>query len=126
MGEEQRLSRVVENLIANGLSFSPPGGTVHITVDADADFAVMTVEDEGPGVPPDERETIFHRFHSHRPTGEDFGKHSGLGLAIARAILDGHDGTIAVDDRPDGPSGARFIVRLPLSDDQHGPDERDE
>lgn len=125
MGDEQRLARVVENLIANGVSFSPGDGVVGITLDADGDVAILAVEDEGPGVPQDERESVFRRFHSHRPTGEDFGKHSGLGLAIARSILEGHDGAIAIEDRLDGRSGARFVVRLPLSDDQHGPDPED-
>lgn len=125
-GEEQRLARVIENLIANGLSFSPEGGTVCVTLDTDGETVVLAVEDEGPGVPADERDAVFRRFHSHRPDGEDFGKHSGLGLAIARSILDGHDGSIAIEDRPDGRSGARFVVHLPLSEDHHGIEERDE
>lgn len=116
-GEEQRLARVFENLVANGISFSPDDGTVRIALTVDADWAVVSVEDEGPGVADEERDAIFHRFHSHRPTGEDFGTHSGLGLAIARSILDGHDGTIAIHDREDGRSGARFVVRLPLAED---------
>ncbi|MET0365976.1 MAG: HAMP domain-containing sensor histidine kinase, partial [Sphingobium sp.] len=125
-GEEQRLARVIENLIANGISFSPSGGLVRIALDADAEFAIVTVEDEGPGVPADERDAVFRRFHSHRLEGEDFGKHSGLGLAIARSILDGHNGTIGIEDRPDGQSGACFIVRLPLIEDHHGHEDRDE
>jgi two-component system sensor histidine kinase ChvG len=120
MGEEQRLARVVENLIANGISFSPPHGTVHLTLLADGDWAVVTVEDAGPGIHPEDRESVFRRFHSLRPDGEDFGKHSGLGLAIARSILEGHHGTIAIEDRPDGSAGARFVVRLPFAEDLHG------
>jgi two-component system sensor histidine kinase ChvG len=72
------------------------------------------MEDEGPGVPPDKREAIFQRFHSIRPEGEAFGRHSGLGLAIVRATLEGHDGSVRVEDRHDGRSGARFVVRLPV------------
>ena len=60
----------------------------------------------------DEREKVFTRFHSVRPE-EDFGRHSGLGLAIARAIVDGHGGSIDIEDRDDGASGARFVVRFP-------------
>ncbi|MET0240350.1 MAG: ATP-binding protein [Sphingobium sp.] len=126
MGEEQRLARVLENLIANGISFSPPDGLVRIDLSSDADWAMVTVEDEGPGIHPDDRETVFRRFHSFRQSGEDFGRHSGLGLAIARSILDGHNGTIAIEDRPDGQSGARFVVRLPLADDMPGHEDRDE
>jgi two-component system sensor histidine kinase ChvG len=76
------------------------------------------VDDEGPGVPPEEREAIFNRFHSIRPESEDFGRHSGLGLAIAKAIVEGHDGQIDVKDRDDAPSGARFTIRLPAAEQQ--------
>jgi two-component system, OmpR family, sensor histidine kinase ChvG len=71
------------------------------------------VEDEGPGVPDDAREAIFRRFHTVRPAGEAFGQHSGLGLAIARTIVEGHQGSISVEARQDRSSGARFVVRLP-------------
>ena len=70
------------------------------------------VEDEGPGVPESSRDAIFNRFHSIRPD-EDFGRHSGLGLAIAKAIAEGHGGRIEVEDRRDGRSGARFVVWFP-------------
>jgi two-component system sensor histidine kinase ChvG len=63
-------------------------------------------------VPVEAREVIFHRFHSIRGP-EDFGRHSGLGLAIAKAIVDGHDGRIEVENRHDGRNGARFVVRFP-------------
>lgn len=116
LGEEQRLARVFENLIANGISFSPPDGTVHMELEADDDWATFTIEDDGPGVPHDDREAVFRRFHSLRPHDEDFGRHSGLGLAIARSILEGHNGTITIKDRADGRGGGRFVVRLPLPD----------
>ena len=75
----------------------------------------IRIEDEGPGVPEEAREAIFNRFHSMRPEDESFGRHSGLGLAIARAIVEGHDGEIDVQDRDDAPSGARFTIRLPAA-----------
>jgi hypothetical protein len=62
------------------------------------------------------REAIFNRFVSVRPESDDFGRHSGLGLAIARAIVKGHDGEIDVADRDDAPSGARFTICLPAAD----------
>ncbi|HEX7821700.1 MAG TPA: stimulus-sensing domain-containing protein [Sphingobium sp.] len=124
-GDEQRLARVFENLIANGISFSPTGGTLWIALTADSDWAMVTVEDEGPGIHPEDRDSVFRRFHSHRPDDEDFGKHSGLGLAIARSILDGHDGAITIEDRAGGQSGARFLVRLPLADELPGQEDRD-
>jgi two-component system sensor histidine kinase ChvG len=113
MGDPQKLTRVVENLIDNARSFSPEGGRVRLIVTAHGDKAQVAVEDEGPGVPPAERAAIFRRFHSVRPERDGFGKHSGLGLAIVATILEGHHGTIKVEDRPDGRSGARFVFTLP-------------
>jgi two-component system sensor histidine kinase ChvG len=72
---------------------------------------MLKVEDEGPGVPPENRADVFRRFYSERPEAEDFGRHSGLGLSIAGAIIEAHGGTIRVDDRPQG--GAVFTVELP-------------
>jgi len=111
-GDGSRLTRVVENLVDNAISFSPPGGLVQVAATRDDDDVLIRVEDEGPGVPAEAREVIFNRFHSIRPEGEAFGRHSGLGLAIAKAIVEGHNGTIEVSDRDNAPSGARFQIRL--------------
>lgn len=110
-GDESRLARLIDNLVDNAISFSPPGALVEIGA-VGGESLVLTVEDEGPGVPEEAREAIFNRFHSIRPE-EDFGRHSGLGLAIGRAIVEGHGGQIHVEDRHDGRSGARFVVRFP-------------
>jgi len=115
LGDGARLERVFENLIDNAISFSPDGGLVAIAAGIDDGMLVVRVEDEGPGVPEEAREAIFRRFQSIRPHGEAFGKHSGLGLAIARTIVEGHQGTIAVESREDRLSGARFVVKLPLA-----------
>lgn len=115
LGEGARLERVFDNLIANALSFSPLGGTVTVRLADLHDWVEVSVEDQGPGVADDAREAIFRRFHSDRPDAESFGKHSGLGLAIARTIVEAHQGGIAVESRDDGGSGARFVVRLPRS-----------
>lgn len=112
-GDPQKLARVIENLIDNARSFSPEGGRVRIAVESGPTEIAILVDDEGPGVPESEREAIFRRFHSVRPEGEDFGRHSGLGLAIARSILEGHNGTIRVENRPGGARGARFRIMLP-------------
>ncbi len=112
-GDEQRLARALDNLVDNAISFSPPGGLVEIAAAEIGGDVLLTVEDEGPGVPASVRETIFNRFHSDRPDGEAFGRHSGLGLAIAKAVVDGHDAEIAVEDRRDRRSGARFVIRFP-------------
>lgn len=118
MGDGARLERVFENLMENAISFSPDAGLISITAMADSGDLTVYVEDEGPGVPEDAREQVFSRFHSLRPEGEEFGKHSGLGLAIARTIVEGHQGGIAVTTREDGSSGARFAVALPLAQPQ--------
>jgi len=115
MGEGARLERVFENLFENAVSFSPDNGLIIVSAAIDQRELVVRVEDEGPGVPVESRESIFNRFQSIRPESEEFGKHSGLGLAIARTIVEGHQGTIVVESREDRLSGARFVVRLPLS-----------
>jgi two-component system, OmpR family, sensor histidine kinase ChvG len=116
MGKPDRLARAINAIIDNAVSFSPPGGLVEIAAARVGDEVRIRIDDEGPGVPPEAREAIFNRFHSVRPEGENFGRHSGLGLAIAQAIVNGHDGEIDVQDRDDAPSGARFIIRLPAAD----------
>ena len=115
MGEDFRLARVVQNLVDNAVSFSPEGGLVEISATRVGDEVIIYVEDEGPGVPPESREAVFRRFHSERPEGEEFGRHSGLGLAIAKTIVEGHGGRIEIEDRPDGRLGGRFAIRLPAA-----------
>lgn len=115
LGDGARLERVFENLIDNAVSFSPSGGVVAIAAIVRNGRLDLCFEDEGPGVPEDAREAIFRRFQSIRPADEDFGRHSGLGLAIARTIVEAHGGTIHVESREDRLSGARFVVRLPLA-----------
>ena len=116
MGEGSRLERVFENLIDNAISFSPDDALIGIAATRDRDELVIRVEDEGPGVPVEARDDVFRRFQSIRPQGETFGQHSGLGLAIARTIVEWHQGRITVESREDRLSGARFVVRLPLAD----------
>ncbi|HWH18367.1 MAG TPA: ATP-binding protein [Allosphingosinicella sp.] len=113
MGEEARLARVLDNIVDNAISFSPAEGLVEIAATSVGDEVIVSVEDEGPGVPQGAREEIFNRFQSMRPEGEDFGRHSGLGLAIAKAIVEGHDGRIHAEDRHDGRTGARFTISFP-------------
>ncbi|MCL6740089.1 HAMP domain-containing histidine kinase [Sphingomonas sp. RB56-2] len=116
MGEPGRLARAIDNIIDNAISFSPPDGLVEVAATHVGDEIRIRIDDEGPGVPTELREAIFNRFHSVRPDAESFGRHSGLGLAIARAIVEGHDGEIAVADRDDAPSGARFTIILKAAD----------
>lgn len=113
MGVPMRLERVVENLLDNAISFSPPDGSVDLVVANDANCVTLTVCDQGPGIPPQERQKIFRRFHSVRPDAEAFGNHSGLGLAIGQTIAEAHDGSLSVTDRADGVRGACLVLALP-------------
>ncbi len=115
-GIEDRLVQVFRNLISNANTFSPKGGSIRIAVGEAGPWLVVTIDDDGPGVPEGKETEIFNRFYSARPEGEKFGTHSGLGLSISKQIIDVHDGEIEATNRRDGSGnviGARFIVRLP-------------
>lgn len=115
-GIEGRLGQVFRNLISNAVTFSPPGGTIRLSAQRQSGAVVVTVSDEGPGIPEGKLEAVFQRFYSERPAGEKFGTHSGLGLSISKQIVDAHGGTIRAENRHDEDGrvcGARFIVRLP-------------
>ncbi|MFN9033606.1 MAG: sensor histidine kinase, partial [Alphaproteobacteria bacterium] len=117
VGREGPAGQVFRNLIDNARSFSPPGGTVRLALDREAGGAVVFVDDDGPGIPPENLETVFERFYTSRPKGTAFGGNSGLGLSIARQIVEAQGGTLAAENRTDPAgerSGARFVVRLPL------------
>jgi two-component system sensor histidine kinase ChvG len=113
MGDPGRIERMFDNLLDNAISFSPENSVVQVSATASDGQVIASVEDEGPGVSADRRDAIFERFHSDRPDIAAFGRHSGLGLSIARTIVLAHDGTIDVRDRPSGVRGAMFVVTLP-------------
>ncbi|MCK9544177.1 MAG: sensor N-terminal transmembrane domain-containing protein [Novosphingobium sp.] len=112
-GDPARLERVIENLLDNAVSFSPSEGRIEIEIRRADDRVLVSIRDEGPGIPEDTREKVFERFHSLRPAGEAFGGHSGLGLAIARTIVEAHDGALSAHGREDGQGGARLVIDLP-------------
>jgi len=116
LGVGARLERVVENLLDNAASFSPPDASIEVMVDNDGNCVTLTVCDTGPGIPEDSREKVFQRFHSVRPDDEDFGNHSGLGLAIARAIAEAHDGSLVAEGRPGNEQGACLRLQLPAAE----------
>ncbi len=111
------LARVFRNLIDNAVSFTPKGGVVTVLAGEAASRRrpeiEIAVEDEGPGVPERNLETIFERFYTDRPEHDGFGANSGLGLSICRQIVEAHGGRIWAENRPRG--GARFVVRLPAA-----------
>jgi two-component system sensor histidine kinase ChvG len=119
-GHDSRLGQIVDNLIENARSFSPPGGTVRVICRRLRNQVEIFVDDDGPGVRADVVEKIFERFYTDRPH-QGFGQNSGLGLSISKQIVEAHGGAILVENRtgapgPDGEPtvlGARFIVRLP-------------
>ena len=116
LGHDGRYGQVLRNVIDNAISFSPPGSTVVVGVMRERQTVVVTVDDQGPGIPEANLETIFSRFYSERPSAEAFGQHSGLGLSICRQICEAYGGSITASNlrRPDGMiCGARFTVRLP-------------
>lgn len=115
-GIESRLVQVFQNLLENALSFTPPGAPVTVRAARENGTLAVTVDDEGPGIPEENLDSVFERFYTQRPESERFGSHSGLGLAIARQIVEAHRGSIAASNRYDGNggiAGARFTVRLP-------------
>jgi two-component system, OmpR family, sensor histidine kinase ChvG len=119
-GHDSRLGQVVDNLIVNARSFSPPGGTVRVTCRRVKSHIEIFVDDDGPGVRPDALDKVFERFYTDRPH-QGFGQNSGLGLSISKQIIEAHGGAIWVENRigaegPDGVPqvlGAHFVVRLP-------------
>jgi two-component system sensor histidine kinase ChvG len=119
-GRDGPLSQVFRNLIDNARSFTrkTDGGErqVRIELRKVGSEAHVTIEDDGPGIPPENLETVFERFYTSRPRGALFGGNSGLGLSIARQIVEAHSGHIWAENRLDDEGqilGARFSVSLP-------------
>jgi len=118
-GHDGRYGQVFRNVIDNALSFSPPGSRIVVELSREPRGGpfVVTIDDEGHGIPEDNLESIFQRFYSERPT-EHFGQHSGLGLSICRQIMETYGGSISASNRraPDGRVlGARFTIRVPAA-----------
>lgn len=109
LGDRLALRRVVANLVDNAVFY---GKAAHLSLEADSNFVILNVDDEGPGIRPDQREQILEPFvrlenSRNRRTGG-----AGLGLAVARSLVEAHEGSICITDAPCG--GARLIVKLPL------------
>jgi two-component system, OmpR family, sensor kinase len=109
-GARDELHRLALNLMENALRHTPKGTRVRAEVTAHDGEVVLTVQDDGPGVPPELRERVFERFV--RGTG-DRGSSSGLGLSIVRAVAESHRGSVILEDAA---PGARFVVRLPRAE----------
>ncbi len=109
-GDPARLRQLVMILVDNAIRHSPSGGRISVTVRSDTDGVTLTVDDDGPGIRPEDRAHVFERFY--RAPGAPGGG-TGLGLAIASWIVERHGGRIAVSNRDD--HGARFTVDLPAA-----------
>jgi signal transduction histidine kinase len=104
------LESILANLVENAVKYAPPGGRVDVSLQRDGAQARIEVVDNGPGIPPGERERVFDRFYRISPSSGDG---SGLGLAIVRRALETLGGTIEIADAT--PQGLRAIVRVPIS-----------
>ena len=111
MAMEEEVDCVIDNLVSNALRASPKGSTCRLAVEADGLFALVTVTDEGTGVPEDKREAIFERFTRLEKSRNRSLGGFGIGLAVSRRLVEGRGGTIRVVAGPTG--GARFEVRWP-------------
>jgi two-component system sensor histidine kinase ChvG len=123
-GHDSRLGQVFDNLVDNARSFCRKDGCVRVVARPKAGAVEVVVEDDGPGIRPDQFERIFERFYTDRSDPDDFGQNSGLGLSISKQIVEAHNGRVTVENRlqpskdPDSPPtvlGARFTVRLPTA-----------
>jgi hypothetical protein len=106
-----RLRQVMDNLLSNAIKFSPAGSEVHVDAERVADGWRISVQDNGPGIRPEERARLFQPFErlSARPTGDE--RSTGLGLSITRRVIEAHGGVIDVISTPG--HGARFWFTLP-------------
>jgi two-component system OmpR family sensor kinase len=116
LGDRHRLHQVVANLLANARSHTPPGSRVETGLSVWDGQAVLTVTDNGPGIPDDVRNQIFERFtradtSRARNSGDAEGGSTGLGLAIVAAVVEAHQGRVSVDSRP---GYTQFVVKLPV------------
>jgi two-component system OmpR family sensor kinase len=116
-GDRHRLQQVMANLLANARTHTPPGTYVHTEVSVSGPDAVVTVTDNGPGIPPEVSNRVFERFargdaSRRRTPGTDAGGSTGLGLAIVAAVVAAHHGNVAVSSQP---GYTQFTVRLPLA-----------
>lgn len=115
-GDTERLREAVDNLVSNAVKYSPFGGEISVSARREGDEAVVRVADQGPGLSPEDADRVFGRFQrlSAKPTGGE--SSTGLGLSIAKRIIDLHNGRIFVESRLKA-GGAVFAIALPLLDE---------
>jgi signal transduction histidine kinase len=111
-GDAARLRQVVRILIDNALAYTPAGGSIRIALAGTPREAVLSVRDTGIGIPHADQARVFERFYRADPARARQTGGAGLGLAIARTIVEGHGGTITLASEPG--AGSLFTIRLPL------------
>ena len=109
-GSAEQLGQIITNLVSNAISYNRPGGKILVKVTSEPGLAVLTVSDTGQGISPDDLPHIFERFYRADKVRSGSAGRSGLGLAITRAIVEAHGGTIAVTSEPG--QGSTFTVRF--------------
>ncbi len=109
-----RYAQVLTNLVGNAIKFTPPDGSVTVTLTAVDQTATVRVTDTGRGIPPQSLEAVFERFYQVEAGDRHVGAGSGLGLAISRAMVEAHGGRIWVDSEPG--IGSSFSFTVPLAD----------
>jgi signal transduction histidine kinase len=110
--DAMKLSLAISNIVLNGIKYTPAGGTVKVILDADHQFAFITVHDTGIGIPEEEQSNVFNRFYRVDKTRDRGTGGTGLGLAISHAAVLLHNGNIRVSSKPD--EGSVFVIRLPI------------
>jgi heavy metal sensor kinase len=114
-GDSERLGQVITNLLTNAIQYNKPDGEVRIAVQSQGDMALLVVSDTGAGIPAEDLPHVFERFYRADKSRSGPGGHAGLGLAISKAIVAAHGGTI--EAASEAGKGANFFVRLPLVTD---------
>jgi len=109
----ERVEQVLDNLVINAMKFSPPGGRISVEARRRGDSVETRVSDQGPGIPPAERASVFRAFHTGAPAPGGGEKGTGLGLAIAKRVVEAHGGNIALEDRPG--AGTSVVFTLPVA-----------
>jgi PAS domain S-box-containing protein len=109
-----RVGQVLENLVGNAMKYSPPGSPILVVAEVEGEWCRITVDDDGPGVPASDRVLVLEPFHRARNVRESSIPGTGLGLYIARRLVEAHGGRLWLSDRPDEAPGTRVNLTLPL------------
>ena len=115
--DPDRLEQVVENLVANALRHTPGGGTIDLSAAVDGDAIVLSVADSGSGIPPEHLSHVFERFYKVDAARANESAGSGLGLSIAKAIVERHGGTIRATSEP-----GRTVFTMTIPQESHDDD----